>query len=675
MSAIGEDQPKRIEMMLFHLGKWKRRMGRALRRFYYRFIKVPFLYCFDEVPAAKDAPVLKAIIAEEEAEKYVLPVSERRRKVRNRAEGIVRDYLNSPEGMAQRKSRKKVNEGAEIPVEHMDHPSSEGPDVFNRADSARGILQERRAQHGASAAEVRDLTMVNLTAHEVASGEMEGPLVEEDILSMRSFLPNDGEEAKKDFDRMKRTLLERLFSVDKAVRHGRLMKHLTKEKLRSIEEGKPADNGLPEEQALSTPAASGLEGPRALVIEGAALEYLLGDSELEELLFAVANTCDSVIACRVSPAQKAQLVQLVRRYVVPEPVTLAIGDGANDVGMIQEAHIGVGISGKEGQQAVNASDFAIAQFRFLLDLTLIHGRWNFMRMATVVLFSFYKNAVMAGCLIAYTRQTVYSGTPLFDEWNISVLNFVAGVPIAALGVFDRCLEKEYVKMNPSVYTPTRRNEIITKRTLGRWIILVLVHVFTLFFMTVPALARDGGGATSAFFGLMSNEDPEVPGNGEGQDLKSVGLVAYSCLIVLLAIKVCFEARSIIIGEFPAYSCKKDAESWPNRLAYTWIATGWLSIGFYLFYLYIYQSLGRSGANSFSSFTNAVDHAFHMRSRSWMLIILVPCLAMVFDVTGKVFSNLFYPTQTQIHQEIFATKSWKEDETKKGTRRSNGTADP
>ena len=178
---------------------------------------------------------------------------------------------------------------------------------------------------------------------------------------------------------------------------------------------------------------------------------MLGDPELEELLFAVASCSDSVIACRVSPKQKALLVNLVRTYVVPEPITLAIGDGANDVGMIQEAHVGVGISGKEGQQAVNASDFAIAQFRFLEELLLIHGRWSILRQSTVVLFSFYKNAVMAGCLIIFSRQVFYSGTPLFDEWLIAMLNFVAGVPIAFLGFFDRCLDKDYVRENPETY--------------------------------------------------------------------------------------------------------------------------------------------------------------------------------------------------------------------------------
>lgn len=146
-------------------------------------------------------------------------------------------------------------------------------------------------------------------------------------------------------------------------------------------DGNPASHeNDAEEDSFVEPS---IEGPRALVIEGAALvsytdaflgapsfpvsmfltdffvlsllqKHMFGDAELEEMLFAVASHCEAVIACRVSPKQKAELVNLVRQNIVPEPVTLAIGDGANDVGMIQEAHVGVGISGKEGQQAVNA---------------------------------------------------------------------------------------------------------------------------------------------------------------------------------------------------------------------------------------------------------------------------------------------------------------------------------
>jgi magnesium-transporting ATPase (P-type) len=652
-AAISLDTPKRLESFLFHFGKVWRRISRTFRRFYHKRIKICFMYFLHGV--SKDDPALKAIDVEAVKEIEILQLTERHRNVRNRAEKIVRDYLSTPEGASQRKTRGKVDTNAEIPLEDMNIPSS-GPDVFDRAGSARGVLQDRLSKGGASDAEIRDLTMANLTAYEVASSGEFGDLVDEDILSMQSFLPTDGEQNKRDFDKMKRTLFERLFAVDKSTRHGRLVKHLKKDKLASITEDGPA--AAPQSELKATGDVA-LDGPRGLVIEGAALEKLLGDSELEELLFAVANTCDSVIACRVSPAQKAQLVQLVRRYVVPEPVTLAIGDGANDVGMIQEAHIGIGISGKEGQQAVNASDFAIAQFRFLQDLTLIHGRWNFMRLSVVVLFSFYKNAVMAGVLIAYTSQSLFSGTPLFDEWIIAMLNFVANFPILFLGMFDRCLDRDYVFANPDTYTPTRRNELITKRILGRWVITVFAHVFTIYYFTVPPMAVDGGGATAAFVGLMRNDNPDRPGDGESGDLKSVGFVAYTILILLLALKVLFESKSIVIGRWPAFQpFKKDAEGFVNRLAYTWIGTGILSIGFYLVSVMIYQSLGRTGPSSFSQFVNTVNHVFGTSVRAWMLIMFVPIAAISFDVTGKLFSNLYYPTQTQIHMEIFTGKGKK-----------------
>lgn len=97
-----------------------------------------------------------------------------------------------------------------------------------------------------------------------------------------------------------------------------------------------------------------------------------------------------VIACRVSPKQKAEVVALVKNKY-PFKTTLAIGDGANDVNMITTAHIGVGISGLEGQQASRASDYAIGQFKYLRTLLFIHGREAYRRNSYVVGYMFYKD--------------------------------------------------------------------------------------------------------------------------------------------------------------------------------------------------------------------------------------------------------------------------------------------
>uniref|UniRef100_A0A665USL6 Phospholipid-transporting ATPase n=1 Tax=Echeneis naucrates TaxID=173247 RepID=A0A665USL6_ECHNA len=131
-----------------------------------------------------------------------------------------------------------------------------------------------------------------------------------------------------------------------------------------------------------------VNGEYGLVISGHSLAYALEHSvELEFL--RTACMCKAVICCRVTPLQKAQVVELVKKY--KQAVTLAIGDGANDVSMIKAAHIGVGISGQEGMQAVLSSDYSFAQFRFLQNLLLVHGRWSYLRMCKFLRYFFYKN--------------------------------------------------------------------------------------------------------------------------------------------------------------------------------------------------------------------------------------------------------------------------------------------
>uniref|UniRef100_A0A3Q2D3L1 Phospholipid-transporting ATPase n=1 Tax=Cyprinodon variegatus TaxID=28743 RepID=A0A3Q2D3L1_CYPVA len=126
----------------------------------------------------------------------------------------------------------------------------------------------------------------------------------------------------------------------------------------------------------------------ALIINGHSLAHAL-EPQLEQTLLDLACLCKTVICCRVTPMQKAQVVELVRRH--KRAVTLAVGDGANDVSMIKTAHIGVGISGQEGMQAALASDYSFAQFRFLQRLLLVHGRWSYFRMCNFLAYFFYKN--------------------------------------------------------------------------------------------------------------------------------------------------------------------------------------------------------------------------------------------------------------------------------------------
>uniref|UniRef100_A0A914MJU1 P-type ATPase C-terminal domain-containing protein n=1 Tax=Meloidogyne incognita TaxID=6306 RepID=A0A914MJU1_MELIC len=135
-------------------------------------------------------------------------------------------------------------------------------------------------------------------------------------------------------------------------------------------------------------------GGYALVINGESLVHAL-KTQHEKIFLEIARNCTSVICCRVTPLQKAKVVELVKRNI--KAVTLAIGDGANDVSMIRTAHIGVGISGHEGMQAVLSSDFSIGQFRYLERLLLVHGRQSYLRMCKFLRYFFLQKF----CLYTY----------------------------------------------------------------------------------------------------------------------------------------------------------------------------------------------------------------------------------------------------------------------------------
>ncbi|GAA5879366.1 hypothetical protein JCM1840_006023, partial [Sporobolomyces johnsonii] len=129
----------------------------------------------------------------------------------------------------------------------------------------------------------------------------------------------------------------------------------------------------------------------ALVIDGKSLSFAL-EKELSKTFLELAVMCKAVVCCRVSPLQKALVVKLVKKNL--KAILLAIGDGANDVSMIQAAHVGVGISGVEGLQAARSADVAISQFRFLKKLLLVHGTWSYQRLSKLILYSFYKNIAL-----------------------------------------------------------------------------------------------------------------------------------------------------------------------------------------------------------------------------------------------------------------------------------------
>jgi len=155
-----------------------------------------------------------------------------------------------------------------------------------------------------------------------------------------------------------------------------------------------------------------------IVVDGQTLSMINEDKSIQTLFFDLAILADSVICCRASPSQKAGLVKAIRRRV-KKTITLAIGDGANDIAMIQEAHVGIGITGKEGLQAARTSDYSIAQFRFLTKLLLVHGRWNYIRTCKYTVGTFWKEMVRPYCSVANTITNTLHSSSILHKRSIS----------------------------------------------------------------------------------------------------------------------------------------------------------------------------------------------------------------------------------------------------------------
>ena len=115
----------------------------------------------------------------------------------------------------------------------------------------------------------------------------------------------------------------------------------------------------------------------------------------------------SVIFCRSSPKEKAEIVRFVKKNI--GAVVLAVGDGGNDVGMIEEAHIGVGIIGKEGNSAAAVSDFSFAKFKFLDRLILHHGRWFYYRLSYFFIYYTWKNILITFVMFFSNTFNSFSG--------------------------------------------------------------------------------------------------------------------------------------------------------------------------------------------------------------------------------------------------------------------------
>ncbi|XP_018644491.1 phospholipid-transporting atpase [Schistosoma mansoni] len=337
-----------------------------------------------------------------------------------------------------------------------------------------------------------------------------------------------------------------------------------------------------------------MENDFALIVDGQTLEFALL-CECREQFLDVALSCKSVICCRVSPWQKAQLVKLVRQSI-KDAVTLAIGDGANDVGMIQAAHVGVGISGMEGRQAACASDYAIAQFRFLNKLLLVHGAWNYNRLTKLILYSFYKNVCLYLIQFWFAILSGFSGQIVFERWSIGLYNVIfTAAPPMALGLFDRSCSVNNCLKYPELYKDTQASASFNPKVFFCWIFNSIYHSSLLFW--IPLLAFSVG---------------TVYANGQTSSLLVLGNSVYTYVVVTVCLKAGLEHT---------------AWTWLSHLAI------WGSIGCWFLFLTIYPHVYPT--LPLASDMVGMDSAVYGCGIFWFGFLLIPMIALTRDIAWKM----------------------------------------
>ncbi|KTG38676.1 hypothetical protein cypCar_00022722 [Cyprinus carpio] len=325
-----------------------------------------------------------------------------------------------------------------------------------------------------------------------------------------------------------------------------------------------------------------------LVVDGASLSLAL--REHEKLFMEVCKNCSAVLCCRMAPLQKAKVVRLLKTS--PEkPITLAIGDGANDVSMIQEAHVGIGIMGKEGRQAVRNSDYAIARFKFLAKLLLVHGHFYYIRIATLVQYFFYKT--------------------LYDSVYLTLYNICfTSLPILVYSLFEQLVHPHVLQSKPALYRDISKNSLLSFKTFLYWTFLGFCHAFVFFFGSY----------------ILMGEDTTLMGNGQMFGNWTFGTLVFTVMVITVTLKLALETHFW---------------TWMNHFV------TWGSIAFYFIFSLFYGSI-------IWPFLHTQDMYFVFvqllsSGSAWFAIMIIVIACLFPDVIKKVFYRHLQPTSTQKSQ--------------------------
>ncbi|KAG9154967.1 hypothetical protein Leryth_012158 [Lithospermum erythrorhizon] len=345
----------------------------------------------------------------------------------------------------------------------------------------------------------------------------------------------------------------------------------------------------------------------ALIIDGKTLAYALQD-DLKLQFLNLAVDCASVICCRVSPRQKALVTRLVKEGT--GKITLAIGDGANDVGMIQEADIGVGISGAEGMQAVMASDFSIAQFRFLERLLVVHGHWCYKRIAQMVCYFIYKNLVFGLTLFYFEAFAGFSGQAIYDDWYMIIFNVaVTSLPVIALGVFEQDVHSEVCLQFPALYQQGPQNLFFDWSRILGWMGNAIYTSLVIFFLNVLIFS-----------------DQAFSSEGQTADLAVMGTIMFTCIVWVVNYQI-----ALTMSHF-------------TYLQHIFI---WSSIGVWYIFLIVYGLQACSSTGNYKVFieTLAPTPSF------WAATLLLTIACTLPYLAYASFQRAFNPMDHQVIQEM------------------------
>ncbi|KAI8603190.1 hypothetical protein EDD21DRAFT_334931 [Dissophora ornata] len=368
-----------------------------------------------------------------------------------------------------------------------------------------------------------------------------------------------------------------------------------------------------------------------VVIDGATLGIVEQSSELMALFVELGIRADSVICCRVSPAQKAIVVKTVRARC-KHAVTLAIGDGANDIAMIQEANVGIGITGKEGLQAARSSDYSIAQFRFLERLLLVHGRWSYVRVSKFVLGTFYKCATFYLTQGLFQIFTGFSGTSLYEQWTLSFYNTLfSSLPVMVVGMFEQDLKASTLLLVPELYTFGQRNCGFSLMTYSTWMAAAVYQAIAA--LMVPLWIAGAIGK----FGVEPDDEALFP----------MGLGVYTTIVLVVTFKIAY----------------LETHNWSVMTHVTSLMTILAWFGYNTVYSFFYP-IRTAGYHVRGVFQALAGHL-----PFWLTIIVASMIAIIPNIIAKILKAQMFPTDVDLYQELEkdpeAVQRWKEWEAELG----------